>query len=159
MGRAALSSQTCTIARAAALVGDEWTIMIVRELFLGTRRFDGFLRQTGMSTHLLSQRLKKLETAGVIRRTAYSQRPARYEYRLTEMGRELWPVVISLKQWGDRWMGDGETPVALIHKSCGHVTEPRMTCPECAEAMTAQDAEARLSDTFAAERRNAAAKT
>ena len=89
MGRAALSTQICTVARAAALVGDEWTIMILREMFLGTHRFDDFLRQTGMSSHLLSQRLKKLETAGVVRRAAYSQRPPRYEYRLTEMELDL----------------------------------------------------------------------
>ena len=155
MGRAALSSQTCTIARAAALVGDEWTIMILREMFLGTRRFDGFLGQTGMSTHLLSQRLKKLEAAGIISRTAYSRRPPRYEYRLTEMGRALWPIVISFKQWGDRWLDGGETPVALVHKACGAVTEPRLTCSECGEPMDAQDAEARLSEAFAAERRSA----
>lgn len=154
MGRAALSSQTCTIARAAALVGDEWTIMILREMFLGTRRFDDFLRQTGMSTHLLSQRLKKLESSRIVSRTAYCQRPPRYEYRLTEMGRALWPIVISFKQWGDRWLHDGDPPVALVHKACSAVTEPQMTCSECGEPMDAHDAEARLSKAFAVERNN-----
>lgn len=155
MGRAALSFQTCTIARAAALVGDEWTIVILREMFLGTRRFDDFLRHTRMSSHLLSQRLKKLETAGIVSRTAYSERPPRYEYRLTEMGRALWPIVVSFKQWGDRWLNDGETPVALVHKACGAVTEPRMTCSKCGEPMDAHEAEAHLSKAFAAERRGA----
>ena len=155
MGRAKLSSETCTIARATALVGDEWTILILREMFLGTRRFDDFLRQTGMSSHLLSQRLKKLEVEGIVRRVAYSQRPPRHDYRLTEMGRALWPVIISLKQWGDHWLGDGETPVALVHKGCGAVTEPRMTCPECGEPMDAHGAEARLSQGFSEERRRA----
>lgn len=159
MGRAALSSRSCTIARAAALVGDEWTIMILRELFLGTRRFDDFLRQTGMSSHLLSGRLKKLETAGVIRRTAYSERPPRFEYRLTEMGRTLWPVVISLKQWGDRWLGMGETPVRLVHEACGAVTRPRMTCDECGEPMDAHGSEARLSQAFSEERQRAGRRT
>lgn len=159
MGRAALSSQTCTIARAAALVGDEWTIMILREMFLGTRRFDDFLRQTGMSSHLLSQRLKKLESAGIVGRIAYSQRPPRHEYRLTEMGRALWPVVISLKQWGDRWLCDGETPVGLVHKGCGAVTDPRMICPECGEPMNAHDSEARLSPGFSEERQRAGKPT
>lgn len=154
MGRAALSSQTCTIARAAALVGDEWTIMILREMFLGARRFDDFLRQTGMSSHLLSRRLKKLEAEGIACRAAYSQQPPRFEYRLTEMGNALWPVVISLKQWGDHWLGDGETPVALVHKGCGAVTKPRMTCPECGEPMGAYESEAHLSKAFAAERRS-----
>ncbi|MGI9475606.1 MAG: winged helix-turn-helix transcriptional regulator [Hyphomicrobiaceae bacterium] len=155
MGRAALSSQTCTIARAAALVGDEWTLMILREMFLGSRRFDDFLRQTRMSSHLLSQRLKKLEAAGIVKRKAYSDHPPRYEYGLTEMGRALWPVVISLKQWGDRWLGDGEMPVALVHKGCGAAVEPRMTCLQCGEPMDAHASEARLSTAFAAERRNA----
>lgn len=155
MGRAALSSQTCTIARATVLVGDEWTIMILREMFLGNRRFDEFLRQTGMSSHLLSQRLKKLEAEGIACRIAYSQHPPRYEYRLTEMGRELWPVVISLKQWGDRWLSDGRTPVKLVHSACGAVTEPIMTCSECGEPIDAHETKARLSKAFAAERQSA----
>ena len=159
MGRAALSSHTCTIARAAALVGDEWTLMILREMFLGTRRFDDFQRQTGMSSHLPSQRLKKLESAGIVQRRAYSQHPPRHEYRLTEMGRALWPVVISLKQWGDRWLGNGETPVALLQKGCGAVTEPGMTCPECGEPMDAHDSEARLSGGFSEERQRAGKQT
>lgn len=82
MGRAALSLQTCTNARAVALVGDEWTILIRRELCLGTRRFDDFLSQTAMYSRLLSRRLKKLESEGFVRRVAYSQRPSRCEYRL-----------------------------------------------------------------------------
>ncbi len=159
MGRAALSSQTCTVARAVAVVGDQWTILILRELFLGTRRFDDFLRQTGMSPHLLSQRLKKLSAEGIVNRTAYSERPPRYEYRLTEMGRALWPVVIALKQWGDHWLGDGELPVALRHKGCGAVTEPRMTCPECGEPMDAHDSEARLSQRFSEERKSVGNQT
>ena len=105
MSRSELASQTCSIARAVNLVGDEWSILILREIFLGNRRFDGFLRQTGMSSHLLSQRLKKLEAAGILRRLKYSERPPRFEYRLTEMGRDLWPVVVSFKRWGDRWLG------------------------------------------------------
>ena len=158
MGRAALSSQTCTLARAVALVGDEWTILILRELFLGTRRFDEFLRQAGMSPHLLSQRLKKLETEGIVKRHAYSERPPRHEYRLTKMGQALWPAIISLKQWGDDWLGDEEVPVRLRHKACGHDTRPHLTCPECGEPMTARDCEARLSEAYAAER-SAARKT
>jgi len=152
MSRADLSSQTCTIGRAVALVGDEWTFMILREMFLGNRRFDNFLRQTGMSSHLLSQRLKKLEAEGVIRREAYSEHPPRHEYRLTDMGRALWPVVITMKQWGDRWLGEGDAPIEIVHKGCGLVTQPQMTCQACGEPMTAHDAEPRLSQTFDKER-------
>lgn len=155
MSRADLSSRTCTLARAVALVGDEWTLMILREMFLGNRRFDSFLHQTGISSHLLSQRLKKMETAGIIRRETYSRHPPRHEYRLTEKGRTLWPVVIAMKQWGDQWLGDGEVPVELMHKSCGDVCQAEMTCSECGEPMDAHDTEPLLSQTFENERESA----
>lgn len=152
MARADLARQTCTIARAVSLVGDEWTFMILREMFLGNRKFDEFLRYTGASAALLSQRLKKLEADGVIRREVYSDRPIRHEYRLTAMGRELWPAVIVLKQWGDKWLGDGPAPVEIVHKSCGNVTEPQITCSDCGQPMAAHDAEPRLSEPFQTER-------
>ena len=152
MARADLARQTCTIARAVSLVGDEWTFMILREMFLGQRRFDQFQRHTGASAALLSQRLKKLEAEGVIRKEAYSERPIRHEYRLTAMGRELWPAVITLKQWGDKWLGDGPAPVEIVHKGCGHVTEPHMTCSVRGEPMAAHDSEPRLSEHFNTER-------
>ncbi len=155
MSRADLSSKSCSIARAVAQVGDEWTIMILREMFLGTRRFDDFLRQTGMSSHLLAQRLKKLEQQGVIRREPYSKHPPRHEYRLTAMGRDLWPVVIALKHWGDRWLGEGEPAVQIVHKGCGQVTEPQMTCSNCSAPMSAHDAEPQLSTSFKQERKAA----
>lgn len=155
MSRADLSLQRCTIARAVALIGDVWTIIILREMFLGTRRFDDFQRQTGISPHLLSQRLKKLETEAVIRREAYSKRPLRHEYRLTEMGRAVWPVIISLKQWGDDWVGDGPAPVDIQHKGCGQITRPQMTCTSCGAPMTAHDATACLSEPYNTERQAA----
>lgn len=155
MSRSDLPSHTCTIARAAAQVGDEWTLLIAREMFLGTRRFDDFLRLTGISSHLLSQRLKKLESEGLIRRERYSERPPRHEYRLTEKGRDLWAVIIALKQWGDRWLSTQDTPVQIRHKTCGEVVEPHMTCPECGERMCAQDAKAQLSQPFELERQAA----
>jgi DNA-binding HxlR family transcriptional regulator len=155
MNRSDLPSQSCTVARAVAQVGDEWTLLIVREMFLGTRRFDEFLRLTGMSSHLLSQRLKKLEAQGSIRRERYSERPPRHEYRLTGKGRELWTVIIALKQWGDRWLSPEDTPVQIVHKTCGRVTKPQMTCPECGELIDAYDAEARLSQPFELERQAA----
>ena len=155
MSRSDLASQTCTIARAVAQVGDEWTLVIVREMFLGTRRFDDFLRLSGMSSHLLSQRLKKLEAQGVIRRAPYSQHPPRHEYRLTGKGRDLWTVIIALKQWGDRWLSAEDTPVEIVHKTCGHVTTPQITCPECGEPIDAHDTEAKLSQPFELERQAA----
>ncbi len=155
MSRSDLSSHTCTIARAAAQVGDEWTLLIVREMFLGTRRFDDFLRLTGMSSHLLSQRLKKLEAQRVIRREPYSERPPRYEYRLTEKGRDLWTVIMALKNWGDLWLNTEETPVRIVHKSCGKIVRPHMTCPDCGDPMGAHDADVELREHFELERKAA----
>ena len=152
MSRADLSLRACTIARAVALVGDQWTFMILREMFLGTRRFDDFMRLTGISPHLLSQRLKKLEANGLIRREAYLQQPLRHEYRLTPMGRDMWPAVIALKQWGDRWLGDGEVPVEVVHRSCGLTARPHLVCGQCGERMDARDAEPVLSEEFQSER-------
>ncbi|MDF1731007.1 MAG: helix-turn-helix domain-containing protein [Minwuia sp.] len=154
MSRADLSSSACTVARAVAAVGDQWTLLILREMFLGTRRFDDFLRHTGMSSHLLSQRLKKLVALGVVRRSAYSERPVRHEYSLTEMGQDLWPIIIALKQWGDRWLHDGVAPVRIVHKGCECFTHPKMTCSECGEPMGARDARAHLSRGFRAVRRS-----
>ncbi|WP_406649243.1 helix-turn-helix domain-containing protein [Aliisedimentitalea scapharcae] len=136
-------------------MGDEWTLLIVREMFLGTRRFDDFLRLTGMSSHLLSQRLKKLEAQEIIQRAPYSVRPPRHEYRLTEKGRDLWTLIIALKQWGDRWLNAEVSPVLIVHKTCGQVVRPQMTCPDCGEPMDAHDAEARLSHPFEQERHTA----
>ena len=102
MSRADLADQSCTIARAVETIGDPWTLMILREMFLGVRRFDDFQRHTGGAPHTLSTRLKRLEEIGAIRREPYQDRPLRHEYRLTEKGRDLWPVIIALKGWGDK---------------------------------------------------------
>jgi len=126
--------------------------MIVRETFLGNRRFDDLQRQTGASPHSLSQRLKRLESIGVLRRETYSEHPPRHEYRLTTMGRDLWPVIVSMKAWGDKWLGEGTPSIDIRHKACGNVILPQMTCPECHEPMEAHDAQARLSREFEHER-------
>ena len=156
MSRADLSSSACTVARAVAAVGDEWTLLILREMFLGSRRFDDFLRQTGMSSHLLSGRLKKLVALGIVQRSVYSQRPLRHEYSLTGMGQDLWPIIVAMKQWGDRWLLDGVPPVQIVHKGCESVTQPQMTCSECGEPMGARDARARLTRDFSAVREGSA---
>ncbi len=159
MSRADLAQNACTAARTIELFGDEWTLMILREMFLGGRRFDDLQRQTGASPHILSQRLKRLESIGVLRRETYSAHPPRHEYRLTEKGRDLWPVVVSMKLWGDKWLGHGVTPVEIIHKSCGRPVIPRMTCPDCSQPMAAHDARTRLSPEFETERSAAGRQT
>lgn len=156
MSRSQLAENTCTAARAVELFADAWMMMILREMFLGTRRFDDLQGLTGVSPATLSQRLKKLEHIGVLCREAYQTNPTRYEYRLSAMGRDLWPVIVSMKAWGDKWLGSAEeTPVAIIHKQCGAAVTPHMVCPACRAPMAAHDAEPRLSPKFEQERQGA----
>ena len=130
---------TCSVARALSVVGDRWTLLVLRDAFLGARRFEEF-RAVGLTRHRLADRLRKLVAAGVLERVRYQDRPLRYEYRLSEKGRDLYPVIVSLVRWGDRWMaGEAGPPVELIHRGCGHVIMPVLACPYCAEPVTARD--------------------
>jgi DNA-binding HxlR family transcriptional regulator len=115
----------------------------MRDAFLGARHFEDF-RAVGLTRHRLADRLKRLVTAGVLDRVAYQDRPPRFEYRLTDKGRDLWPVIVSLTRWGDRWMaGDDGPPVELMHRECGHTVMPQLACPRCARPVTARDMRAR----------------
>ena len=106
--------------------------------------FEDLQARTGAPRPVLAQRLKDLVDDGVLERRQYSERPDRYEYRLTEKGLDLHPVLIALLRWGDRWMNDegAPPPVELRHRSCGAVIEPELACPECGETLTARDLEA-----------------
>jgi DNA-binding HxlR family transcriptional regulator len=119
-------------------------MLILRDAFMRVRRFEDFLESTGAPRPVLSERLKTLVDNGVLEKRQYSNRPDRFEYRLTEMGRDLWPVVISLLRWGDKWLAaeDG-APVEVRHKACGHAIHPELACPDCGECLTATDMEAR----------------
>ncbi|WP_416899869.1 MAG: winged helix-turn-helix transcriptional regulator [Minwuia sp.] len=155
MAKSDLSRRTCTVARTAEIIGDSWSQMIIHEMFLGTRRFDGMQRLTGASPHLISVRLKRLEAEGIVRKEAYSTRPLRHEYRLTEKGRDLWPVIIAMKNWGDRWMETPDaTPITLTHTECGHETRPYLVCSACEAPIGAVTTRATISDEMQAERRS-----
>src|SRR4051812_16636901 len=93
----------CSIASALSVVGEKWALLALRELFLGNRRFDRIAENTGAPRDILTTRLRSLESAGIIVRERYQERPARFEYRLTQAGRELQPVILALRTWGDRW--------------------------------------------------------
>ncbi len=113
----------CSIAKTLSVIGDRWTLLVLRDCFLGGRRFDHFEASLGLSPHLLSLRLSKLVEHGILQRRPYQERPVRFEYRLTEKGRDLYPVIVSLLRWGDRWMGSEDgPPVELVHRGCGHTT-------------------------------------
>jgi DNA-binding HxlR family transcriptional regulator len=130
----------CSVARALGVVGDRWTLLVIRDLFLGLRRFDRLQQSLGVTRHLLVERLEKLVEEGVVERVRYQEKPTRHEYRLTEKGIELYPVLLALVQWGDRWEADAAGPPVLYrHKSCGAVAMPTLHCPECGESVTARD--------------------
>ena len=127
-----LAEMDCSIARTLALVGERWTLLVLRDAFYGLRRFEDFQHDLGIARNILADRLAKLVDHGVLERRQYEDRPPRFEYRLTHKGRELLPVLLSLMRWGDRWeTPSGEAPVRLIHEDCGQATEAIPTCPHC----------------------------
>ncbi|MBI1818412.1 MAG: helix-turn-helix transcriptional regulator [Deltaproteobacteria bacterium] len=131
---------TCSVARTLSVVGDRWTLLILRDAFLRTRRFEDFQTHLGMTRHRLADRLSKLVEHGIFERARYQDRPERFEYRLTDKGRDLYPVIVSLVGWGDRWMaGKAGAPIELVHRACGHVMTPAFTCPHCRAALSARD--------------------
>lgn len=134
-----LDSAPCSIARALAVVGDRWTILILRNAFLRTRRFDDFHTQLGIPRHVLTNRLRKLETLGMLRKEAYQHHPPRHEYRLTEMGRDWYSVQLALVAWGDRWLDGGKgAPVVFRHQHCGKTFIPVVVCSECGAPVDAR---------------------
>jgi DNA-binding HxlR family transcriptional regulator len=138
-----IGDQSCSVARALSVIGDRWTMLVLREAFVRTRRFDDFQRRTGMSRAILADRLRILVDEGVLERRPYGNHPDRHEYRLTEKGLDLYPVLVSLLHWGDRWMGDGgEPPVAVRHRDCNHVGAPELACTNCGEWVGARDMDA-----------------
>ena len=138
-----LLDQQCSVARASAVLGDRWTLLILSDVFLGVRRFDDFKERLGLSRTTLTQRLKLLEAHEVLRRHPYQDAPVRYEYRLTQKGRDLFPVLSTLLNWGDKYYSDGAGPPILRrHRPCGHDIQPQLHCPECGELIEPRDIEA-----------------
>jgi DNA-binding HxlR family transcriptional regulator len=136
-------NQVCSIARALELVGDRWTILVIREAFMGTRRFEDFQRNLGCARNVLTDRLNRLVEEGILRKRLYQERPPRYEYRLTRKGVDLYVILIALMQWGNRWAPNPDGPaVVLRHRECGSVIEPVLACPECGKPVQAWDLEA-----------------
>jgi DNA-binding HxlR family transcriptional regulator len=139
-----IGSTTCSVARTLSVVGDRWTLLVLREAFLRTRRFEDFQDRLGVTRHVLADRLAHLVRHGILRRVRYEERPPRDEYRLTEKGLDLYPVVVGLTRWGDRWMaGRAGPPIELVHRGCGHTMLPQLVCPVCSAGVTARDVEAR----------------
>jgi DNA-binding HxlR family transcriptional regulator len=145
---------TCSVARTIGVMGERWSLLLLREFFLGSRRFEVLQAHTGMSSRALSDRLKRLQRLGIITGIAYQERPLRYEYRLTDKGLELYPIIVSMTHWGDRWMrAKGESPPArLVHKDCGHAFKPVLTCGSCGQVAGARDVRVEIGPEMTAER-------
>ena len=122
----------CSIASTLEVIGDRWTILILRDSFRGVRRFDEFQRDLGIARNILTDRLQKLVDHGVLVRRPYQQHPPRYEYRLTPKGIDLSPALVALMRWGDTWLaGDAGAPLELTHNACGHPLDQAFVCWHC----------------------------
>jgi DNA-binding HxlR family transcriptional regulator len=132
-------TQNCSIARSLELVGERWTLLIIRDAFLGIRRFDDLQRNLGVSRGVLNARLSFLVDEGVLERRRYQEHPERFEYRLTQKGRDLWPALMALVQWGDRYAAEQGPPRVFLHRDCGGELTGRLTCSKCGEQLTARD--------------------
>ncbi|MDQ2944132.1 MAG: helix-turn-helix transcriptional regulator [Candidatus Dormibacteraeota bacterium] len=136
-------SQICSVAGSLELIGERWTLLIIRDAFMGARRFEDFQRRTGAARNILSVRLNLLVKEGIFRKVAYQDHPVRYEYRFTEKGLDLWPVLVSLLQFGDRHIYPGRAPVLLVHKNCGGAVSDHRMCETCGAKLGPRDVETR----------------
>ena len=132
---------SCSIARAVDVIGQRWTPLIVRDLFAGMTKFEDIRRDLGIASNVLAARLDELERNGIVERRQYQSAPARYEYLLTEKGRDLYPVIATLLAFGDKWLSkpDGP-PVLTVHADCGKVTNAKTVCAECGGELNARNA-------------------
>jgi len=123
----------CSIEGTLDIIGDRWTLLILRDIFRGVRRFSQLHDDLGIAKNLLADRLSRLVDADVVRKVGYNERPPRYEYRLTPRGLELSPALVALMSWGDRWCTEGEPPTVLVHDRCETPLEQLLLCPTCSE--------------------------
>jgi DNA-binding HxlR family transcriptional regulator len=141
--RSDYDTQVCSVARALEVVGERWTLLVLRDIFLGNRRFDAIQRHLGVARNVLQSRLERLLEHGVIEKVPYQERPVRHEYRLTPKGIDLWPTIVSLLQWGDRHApSPAGPPVLLRHKECGGEVDGHRICTACGMPLEARDVRA-----------------
>lgn len=143
MRRASFDDMACSVAQSLEVVGEWWTPLILRDAFLGVRRFGDFQASLGIARNILATRLDSLVEHGVLEKVPYQDRPVRSDYLLTEKGRDLWLVIAALREWGDRWEAPSGPPVEIVHTACGEVTTIVATCSCCGEALQPTDLRAR----------------
>jgi len=131
-----LESEACSLARTLSIIGDRWTLLILRDCFLRVRRFEDFQQRLGIGRGILSNRLGQLVDAFILAKVPYQDNPLRYEYRLTPKGLDLYPIIMSIVHFGDQHLaGKKGPPVVHRHRTCGHLFDPVMTCSVCGEAL------------------------
>jgi DNA-binding HxlR family transcriptional regulator len=129
-----------SVGRALTLLGERWTMLIMREAFFGVRRYGQLARNLNIPRPTLSARLRTLVEAGLLERTLYARDPDRHEYRLTDAGRDLFPAIVTLMRWGDQHLAGPEgPPIVLRHSTCGEIADPRLTCQHCGQPIDASD--------------------
>jgi DNA-binding HxlR family transcriptional regulator len=150
----AFARQNCSIARTLAFLGERWTVLILRELFVRRQRFDQIQAELGVATNVLSERLSTLLDEGIVDRRRYSEHPERYEYRLTEKGRDLQPIMLELMKWGARHKPLARGPMrVMVHTECGHEVEPVQICSHCGGELDKHNVRAPLGPGATAEQR------
>src|ERR1700743_1340465 len=135
-----LEEEACSVARTLGVIGGPWALLILRECFLRTRRFEAFQSALGITRHLLAERLKKLVRTGILRRVPYQESPKRHEYILTQKGLDLYPIMMAIVHWGDTHMVDERgRPLLHQHRKCGKIFDPVLVCSECADPLNAKE--------------------
>ncbi len=139
MRKASFAAMPCSLAQALDVVGEWWTLLIVRDAFFGVTRFEDFARRLGIARNVLAARLDKLVDEGVLERVPYDEARARFDYHLTPKGRGLLPVLTALRQWGDEWVtGPGNEPIAFEHEGCGGRVRASVVCGDCGAPVDAR---------------------
>jgi DNA-binding HxlR family transcriptional regulator len=138
----------CSVARSLQIIGDRWSFLIIREGFFGVRRFDEMIEKLGIATNILTDRLTRLVESGVFRKERYGANGDRFEYRFTEMGRDLYQPMIVMMRWGDRWLSDGKPPLTLRHRLCNSDFAPLVVCSHCKQPIMANETDYELSYTL-----------
>jgi DNA-binding HxlR family transcriptional regulator len=144
----------CPVARAETVVGDRWTVLVLRELFMGSHRFEEIQAQTGATPQMIAARLKRLDADGLVVRQLYTERPRRYEYRLTEKGRAFYPVLLALRAWGETWCKSDAAgrAVHFTHRTCGKPAGLGPVCEACGRPLRREDMNAELNPAYKHER-------
>ncbi len=134
------NEQTCSITRSMSIFGDRWTLLVIRQVFMRIRRFSEIQKSLGITKHRLADRLNRLVEDGVLFKEAYSTSGQRFEYKLTKKGLDLYPIIVAIAGWGDKWLADEDgAPMVYLHKACGQDARAKVCCTVCNEAITAHN--------------------